>query len=89
MQTSSQRIVVQKIVSGRYPENIRPTRWDDRASGVETVLTTSGEEVLLFSNGGQSTPEEGWEILLMDAVTIPDSNSTARAWTLYGIKNLQ
>ena len=85
MQTSSQRIVVQKVISGRYPSNIRPTRWDDRTAGVEKVISTSGEEIALFSNGGQSTPEIGWEILLMDTVTSPDAATSARAWTLYGI----
>lgn len=85
MQTSSRRIKVQKVISGRYPDHIRPLRWDDRTAGVEKVLSTSGEEVVLYSNGGQSTPESGWEILLIDTVHVAEAGTAAQTWTLYGI----
>ena len=76
------RVCVDKLLSGRYAAGERPTSWDDRIAGTEKVSTTEGEEILLMSRGGQSTPESGWELLLMkESSEFPE----ALEWTVYGI----
>ncbi len=49
---------------GRFLSGSKPLSWDERISGVDEVLTENGERLELFSNGGQSTPAPGWELLL-------------------------
>lgn len=83
----SRRIVVGKVISGRYQPGSRPLSWDMRQAGTDTIQTTTGETISLFSTGQQSTPAPGWELLLM-----PDSQTASApgpeagvAWTLYGL----
>lgn len=74
------RVTVKKVLSSRYSNSSRPQSWDDRKEGIDCIRTTSGEEIKLYSNGQQSTPKEGWVILLTDG-----SEDKGFSWTLYGI----
>ena len=48
----------------RYTSGKKPLSWDERIAGIDEILTEAGERLKLFSNGGQSTPAPGWELLL-------------------------
>lgn len=74
------RVTVKKVLSSRYATSSRPSSWDERKDGIDCIRTTSGEEIKLLSNGQQSTPKEGWVILLQDG-----SEEKGFTWTLYGI----
>ena len=78
------RVVVSRVLSGRYKPGSRPVSWDKRKDGIESVVTSTGETIRLLSNGGQSTPSENWELFLTDENL--DSEGTSYSWTLYGIK---
>jgi len=58
----------------------RPLSWDARKSGIDRIRTVAGEDLLLRSDGMQSTPKPGWLLLLVD-----DHDDEAYRWTLYGI----
>lgn len=73
------RIVVQEVVSSRYEPGQRPTSWDRRRSGLEVIKTELGEVFTLFSNGGQSTPHPGWELLLITRIEEPAALSSDAA----------
>ena len=78
------RIVVKEVISSRYEPGDRPVSWDKRIAGIEKIITTSDEEVSLYSNGQQSSPDIGWELLL----TKDNSGSKVDegvCWTLYGV----
>ena len=75
------RVVVKRVLEGRYAPGARPLSWDKRVVGNDLIETVAGETVLLASNGGQSTPDAGWELLLSDANT----EDGGVEWTLYGI----
>lgn len=77
------RVKIKEVVQGRYPTD-RPISWDHRKSGVELVRSAEGETLKLFSNGGQSTPQSGWELLLMREVMV--GGDSALEWTLYGLQ---
>ncbi|MCB0324617.1 MAG: hypothetical protein KDD69_13640 [Bdellovibrionales bacterium] len=76
------RIVVTEVLESRYGPGLRPTSWDDRRAGVDRVRTRKGEELSLFSQGGQSSPAPGWELLLTKQA------DSGVEWTLYGIGSL-
>ena len=85
------KISVKEVVSSRYEVGQRPTSWDDRRSGLEVVKTEQGEVVNLYSNGGQSSPHAGWELLLIERLdhsleSEKTSSVPAYTWTLYGLK---
>ncbi len=89
------RIVVNKICSSRYEPGTRPLSWDLRSPGVEEIETSEGEKLLLFSNGGQSSPGVGWELLLTGNPTVDDISGVGginhqseelACWTLFGIR---
>ena len=82
--TLPRRVLVSDLLTGRYPPGSRPVSWDDRLEGIETVVTSDGQTIRLFSNGGQSTPAKNWEILLTSQNH--DSVDSSFTWTLYGIK---
>jgi len=75
-----ERIVVTKVIKGRYAPGVKPLSWDQRAPGVDIVETREGRVVELSSKGGQSTPGIGWELMLQSA------SPTGVEWTLYGIR---
>jgi hypothetical protein len=77
----AERVTVAEVLRSRYTPGKRPVRWDERFAGAEVVRSTDDREVLLFSNGGQSSPAAGWELLL----TQPRGEASWE-WTLYGIK---
>jgi hypothetical protein len=82
------RVVVEEVISSRYPPGERPTSWDKRHQGTEKIRTTEGEELLIYSNGGQSSPAKGWEILLTKEGNEDCSPVDGQpiSWTLYGLK---
>lgn len=63
--------------------------WEERHSGIEKVRTEDGDEVELYSNGGQSSPAPGWELLLLKSRRNPVASGpgdpAAALWTLYGL----
>jgi hypothetical protein len=97
-----ERIVVQEVVSSRYSPGQRPTSWDKRHSGLEVIKTESGQVLTLFSNGGQSSPHPGWELLLIEMVEDAPALASGKksssgsqqggatlpaySWTLYGLR---
>lgn len=74
------RVRVAEIVSSRYPDNRRPFSWDQRREGIDIIRTADGSLLNLMSDGGQSPPQNGWEIMLTRPV-----EGNAFAWTLYGL----
>ena len=85
------RVVVAESVTRRYGNKSRPLSWDKRRDGVETIKTTDDQTLSLYCEGGQESPERGWELLLtgkksLDASTEAESSAEALTWTLYGIK---
>ncbi len=78
------RIRVKETLSGRYEAGSRPVSWDDRRSGVEKIIADNGETITLYSNGGQSTPAPGWELLLTkEANDVGEAHAVH--WTVYGM----
>ncbi len=75
------RVVVRENIVSRYHEDSRPINWTERSPGTEKIRTIDGEEVMLHSSGGQSTPVPGWELLLTE-----EHPAGGYLWTLYGIK---
>lgn len=74
------KVSVCKLVSSRYPDHERPESWDERRAGVDVVETLDGKVLKLWSDGQQSPPKEGWELM----VTAPADEGAYR-WTLYGM----
>ena len=77
------RIKISKVTKSRYEPGKRPLSWDNRQEGIEKVISTSGEELTLYSNGGQSSPAAGWELLLTEEK--PHDGIPALTCTLYAI----
>ena len=90
----SKRYKVTQVISSRYdhsggkslrsdlysPDLMRPLSWDERRAGIDVVSVSTGETLKLFSDGGQSVPQPGWEIVLTGG-----DDATGRIWTLYGL----
>lgn len=88
------RVTVTEVLRSRYSPGQRPLSWDERHPGIEEVVVDSGERLALFSNGGQSSPAVGWELLLTKTVASEELDAASRAqlleslpvlWTLYAI----
>ena len=77
---SPRRVTVTLISSSRYSNNQRPESWDDRHAGLDSIVTSTGEKIVLFSDGGQSPPQPGW-IILVSATTYEGGS----LWTLYSM----
>lgn len=83
-----QRITIKEVLSSRYaPELLtdysgldRPADWDQRVSGKDVILSSDDQQIVLKSGGGQSTPKQGWVLLLTSG-----SQEDGYDWTLYGI----
>lgn len=73
------RIRVADTVSSRYIANERPTSWDQRKSGLDVVRTSDGATIKLLSDGGQSPPKKGWDLILTEL------HGDSYTWTLYGL----
>jgi hypothetical protein len=78
--SGSNLVKVVQLVSSRYPQGVRPESWSDRIEGIDVIRTQEGKELRLMSDGGQSPPQSGWTILLLDAC-----ETGAYRWTLYGL----
>ena len=78
------RVLVSQVLAGRYAPGSRPVSWNDRKEGIESIITSEGDTIQLFSNGGQSTPSKNWELLLTKADR--SSPDPTFSWTLYGVK---
>ncbi|MBX7145248.1 MAG: hypothetical protein K1X79_12410 [Oligoflexia bacterium] len=74
------RIKVKSLVSSRYPNHARPLSWEQRVEGVDVVSIDAGGQLKLFSDGSQSPPQPGWELILTEQVA-----QGAYRWTLYGL----
>ena len=85
------RVKVKEIVKSRYQPGARPVSWNDRLDAIEQIKTDKGELLNIFSNGGQSSPAPGWELLLTRQIPsnnlshLPDGSDSAFEWTVYGI----
>ena len=75
------RVKIAEVINGRYQPGKKPLSWDDRTAAVEQIRTVDGEQLSLYSTGGQSTPAPGWEILL----TSVNDEPNGLLWTLYGL----
>jgi hypothetical protein len=79
--TCPQRITVEQVVSSRYPpSHERPENWADRLAGQDLVRSSDGQLILLQSDGGQSPPQVGWQILLREG-----NAASGYEWTLVGM----
>ncbi len=81
------KVQVDSVLSSRYEQSpqqgapgSRPPGWDERREGLDTVQTSSGEVLRLFSTGAQSVPKPGWVIVITGG-----SFEEGYTWTLYGI----
>lgn len=84
------KVQVAEVITSRYDHSsrsshealtgFRPSGWQDRLEGLDTVRTSSGEILRLFSTGAQSVPKPGWVIVITGG-TFEEGYS----WTLYGI----
>ena len=74
------RVCVREVVSSRYVNNHRPGSWDSRIAGIDVIKGSEGQTVRLLSDGSQSPPKMGWEILLTDEI-----EPALFTWTLYSI----
>ena len=93
LHTSSFRIRVVGVTSGRYAPGVKPLHWEDRISAQETLLgvrtdadSASPESFNVLSNGGQATPDLGWELLLTPERSEPEKIFN---WTLFGVAKPQ
>ncbi len=84
------KVQVAEVLASRYDHpsgpshdtrtGYRPSGWQDRREGLDTVRTISGEILRLFSTGAQSVPKPGWVIVITGG-----SFQEGYSWTLYGI----
>lgn len=73
------RIKVSQVKCGRYKVGTKPLSWDLRKAGVDTVVSTDGQEYKLDCQGDQSTPDIGWELL------VNGKTEAGYTWTLFGV----
>ena len=79
----SSRVTVKSVSNFRYSSGVyRPQNWDERKSGIETVVTECGKTLRLFCDGQQSTPQPGW-VIVVDSKSVRDDGSLN--WTLFGM----
>ena len=76
------RVIVDDLLSSRYPEGVRPASWDQRKEGVDVIRTADGKIFRLFGDGGQSPPKRGWVIMIEGG-----EPKTGYTWTLYGLRS--
>ena len=73
------RVVVRSLLEGRYGDKSRPLSWDKRYDGYDVVELLDGEQLRLFSNGGQESPRAGWELLLLAEAALPEDQRPTQA----------
>lgn len=83
------RITVSEVLSARYQPGTKPTSWDKRVDGIDVIKTIDNEILALASQGGQSTPDKGWILLLTEVsgeTELPKYGKlVGHTWTLYGL----
>ena len=86
----TKRITVSEILSSRYEPGKKPHSWDKRLDGFDIVKTTEDEIIALDSKGAQSSPDQGWNILLSKDNGQKEIEKfgllSCFAWRLYGLK---
>lgn len=75
-------VLVKEVVSSRYPGGLRPDSWDARIAGIDTIIASDGNSYNLISDGQQSPPQIGWQLVLRDG-----DNRVGYHWTLYGLES--
>ncbi len=83
MRTSARKILIAKLVQSRYQDNQRPADWDKRVDGIDTVQTSAGEVLHLYSTGGQTPPTLGSCLMLLQSTK---ESKGGIPWTLYGLR---
>ena len=78
--TLPRRVTVSELLSSRYVDGVRPQSWDERKDGFDSIRTTDGELITLYSSGQQTPPPAGWVLLLRE-----DAVENSFTWTLYGM----
>lgn len=73
-------ILVKEVISCRYADGLRPESWDARIAGIDTIVASDGNRYNLLSDGQQSPPQEGWNLILREG-----DNRSGYHWTLYGL----
>ena len=73
-------LTVKEVVASRYPSGKRPESWDARKAGIDQIVASDGNQYNLLSDGQQSPPEPGWEIVLREG-----DNRAGFGWTLYSL----
>lgn len=71
------------MLKGRYPNGIKPLSWDERYAGIDIIIDDQGAQIPLYSEGDQSTPQAGWEILINGCKGDPVDGPYT--WTLFGV----
>jgi hypothetical protein len=74
------KVEVLSVVRSRYVGGGRPKSWDSRKEGIDVVAVDGGEQIRLWSDGGQSTPRHGWVLMLTEG-----NSQDGFRWTLYGL----
>jgi hypothetical protein len=84
------KVQVSEVLISRYDQvsasphdartGYKPPAWDERREGLDTVRTSGGEVLRLFSTGAQSVPKPGWIIVITGGAF-----EEGYTWTLYGI----
>ena len=86
----TKRITVLEVLSSRYKPGNKPNSWDKRTDGFDVVKTTEDEVIALDSQGAQSSPDKGWNILLSKDNGQKEIKNfgllSSFSWTLYGLK---
>ena len=78
--TLPRKVEVLSVVRSRYTGGGRPQTWDKRSAGIDVVSVEGGEQIRLWSDGGQSTPRHGWVLMLTGG-----NPQDGYQWTLYGL----
>ena len=76
-------VLVTELISSRYSSATRPQSWDLRLAGTDVVCASDGRKFKLRSEGGQSPPQPGWEIVLRSGDPV-----SGYAWTLYRLPSI-
>lgn len=75
------KVVVRELIKGRYQDELKPLKWDERISGFDLIIDSNGNHLKLESEGDQSSPSKNWQILLTGQGSEPNTFK----WTLYGM----
>ncbi|RIL10271.1 MAG: hypothetical protein DCC75_04710 [Proteobacteria bacterium] len=74
------KVQIKQILVSRYADNKRPLSWDQRLAGHDHIVTSNGQTIKLWSEGGQSPPRPGCAIIITSG-----SSEEGYKWTLYSM----